>query len=72
MPTTTLAFLDRYHPDIYPAISRTRPEGWEAVYGEEKTFEPRAAAIADAVSTLGGGGFPRAGLGATGLGAAGL
>jgi D-3-phosphoglycerate dehydrogenase len=52
MPNTKIAFLDQFHPDIYTAIARNLPDGWEAVYATEKTFEARAVAIAEAEATF--------------------
>jgi D-3-phosphoglycerate dehydrogenase / 2-oxoglutarate reductase len=48
MSTLRVAFLDRYHPNIYDAIKRALPEQWTPRFAETRGLKDQIAAVSDA------------------------
>jgi phosphoglycerate dehydrogenase-like enzyme len=48
MSQVRVAFLDRYHPEIYAAIKRAMPEGWVYRFAESKEAAAQVAAVSGA------------------------
>ncbi len=48
MPNIKVAFLDRYHPNIYDTIRRSLPNGWVPQFTESREIKDQTAALAGA------------------------
>src|ERR1022692_2263006 len=48
MPNVRVAFLDRYHPNIYDTIRRSLPSDWVPQFTETREIKDQAAALAGA------------------------
>jgi phosphoglycerate dehydrogenase-like enzyme len=48
VPNVHVAFLDRFHPEIYSAIERALPQGWIGRFAESRESKDQTAAVSEA------------------------